>query len=170
MGSEQIREIFANNLRTLLQLSDKKQADVLRDLGIKQTTFSSWCNGTKFPRADKLDWLATYFGVSREALISENLGEAEENNVLDGYFQKVQYAGPIAAHFNATPTELHEYWPCRRNGWDTASPRISLLPWWTATPCTRIIKTVIISFVCGALIWSIPGASVLCFWRAARQH
>ena len=111
MGSEQIREIFANNLRKLLQLSDKKQADVLRDLGIKQTTFSSWCNGTKFPRADKLDMLAIYFGVSREALISENLGEAGADNVLDGYFPKVQYAGPIAAHFNATPTELREYWP-----------------------------------------------------------
>ena len=103
MGSDQIRRIFSENLVKLLQASGKKQVDVLKDLGIKQTTFSSWCNGTKFPRADKLDLLANYFNISRESLITKDLGETAPNlpsnaTPLDfSHLQRIPILGCIAA-------------------------------------------------------------------------
>ena len=166
MGAYRLRGIFSKNLKDVLSRNGITQAELADMMGVSYSSVSAWCTGVKMPRMDKIEWIANRFGIQKSDLIEDR---GDLNNVASGCFAKVQYAGPIAAHFNATPTELHEYWPCRRNGWDTASPRISLLPWWTATPCTRIIKTVIISFVCGALIWSIPGASVLCCWRAAKR-
>lgn len=72
MSSEQIRLIFARNLNKLIEERHESQVEVANKLGIKQSTFSSWCTGAKFPRADKLDMLAVYFGVEREELIKEN--------------------------------------------------------------------------------------------------
>ena len=57
--------------------------------------------------------IASYCNVSREALISRNFGESEKIDASDE-FPRVQYAGPVAAHFNATPTEQHEYMPVPR--------------------------------------------------------
>lgn len=72
MSSDQIRSIFARNLNRLLNSKGETQLEVAKKLGIKQSTFSSWCTGVKFPRADKLDLLASYFGVEREELIKDN--------------------------------------------------------------------------------------------------
>lgn len=71
MSSEQIKLTFARNINRMLDERRESQIDVANKLGIKQSTFSSWCTGAKFPRADKLDLLATYFGVEREELIKE---------------------------------------------------------------------------------------------------
>lgn len=71
MGDEIYREIFSRNLRKYMELNDKKQNDIIRDLGINKSTISSWVNGTKLPRMDKVDALAKYFGVKRSDLIED---------------------------------------------------------------------------------------------------
>ena len=63
--------IFSINLKRLM---DKKQAtrkDIADYLGISYFTVSDWVNGKKYPRMDKVELLANYFGVLKSDLIEE---------------------------------------------------------------------------------------------------
>lgn len=61
------RKIFSNNLNYYMKINNKIQDD----LGLKTSTISSWCNGQKLPRMDKIALLADYFGIHFSKLIEE---------------------------------------------------------------------------------------------------
>ena len=63
------KEVMASNLRHLLSYHNKLQKEVCSDLNIKETTFSDWITAKSYPRIDKIELLATYFGVKKSALI-----------------------------------------------------------------------------------------------------
>ena len=63
-----VRQIFANNLNELMEIKNKKPADVVRELNISESTFRSWYSGEKYPRIDKQQMLADYFNVKRSRL------------------------------------------------------------------------------------------------------
>ncbi len=65
------RKIFSNNLNYYMQINSKIQDDLVRDLGLKSSTISSWCNGQKLPRMDKIVLLSNYFGIHFSKLIEE---------------------------------------------------------------------------------------------------
>lgn len=65
------KEIFSGNLKFYMQKFDKTRNDVCDDLGFKYTTFSDWVNGKKYPRIDKIEMLANYFGVEKSDLIED---------------------------------------------------------------------------------------------------
>lgn len=65
------KEIVAQNLNNLLDRYGKNVADVVRDLGLSDTTVRSWFKGTKYPRIDKVQLLADYFHVSRSDILEE---------------------------------------------------------------------------------------------------
>ena len=71
MVKDNAREIFANNLQQLLDRNGKDQVDIVRDLNYKQPTVSDWVRGKKYPRPDKMEELADYFGVSMSDLTDE---------------------------------------------------------------------------------------------------
>ena len=54
----------------LLQNKGVRVADVTRATGIKSTVFSEWKKGKAQPKADKLQKIADYFGVSMEYLMT----------------------------------------------------------------------------------------------------
>ena len=88
--SDNTREIFAKNLSYFLDLRGKSQIDVSRDLDVATGTVSSWVNGAKFPRVDKIQALADYLGVRMSILIEENgiaifAKEEEERQLLSAY-------------------------------------------------------------------------------------
>jgi transcriptional regulator with XRE-family HTH domain len=49
----------------------KTRRDVCDDLGFSYYTYSDWVNGKKFPRIDKIEMLADYFGIEKSDLIEE---------------------------------------------------------------------------------------------------
>lgn len=49
----------------------KTRRDVCADLGFSYFTFSDWVNGKKYPRMDKVEMLAKYFGCLKSDLIEE---------------------------------------------------------------------------------------------------
>ena len=65
------RKIFSNNLNYYMKINNKIQDDLVKDLGLKTSTISSWCNGQKLPRMDKIALLADYFGIHFSKLIEE---------------------------------------------------------------------------------------------------
>ena len=66
------KDVFAKNLKKYMKLNGKTRNEVCQALGIKYTTFTDWVNGKKYPRMDKIEMLANYFGIKKSDLIEDN--------------------------------------------------------------------------------------------------
>lgn len=71
------KEVMAKNIKRLMDEKGVKAIDVCRALAIKQPTFSDWLNAKTYPRIDKIELMARYFGVSKAALV-EDQGNVKE--------------------------------------------------------------------------------------------
>lgn len=80
MSDEMYKKIFSQNLNYYMSLNRKTQSDIINDLGYNKSAVSTWCNGTRLPRMDKVDALAKYFGINRSDLIEEK--DQHERNLL----------------------------------------------------------------------------------------
>ena len=65
------REVFAKNLRYYMERSGKMQKDLAEVAGVSAATFNEWLKAKKYPRIDKIDKLADYFGILKSDLIEE---------------------------------------------------------------------------------------------------
>lgn len=65
------KEVMARNLIRLLKEKEKTATDLCRDLNYKQNTFSDWINAKTYPRIDRIEEMAAYFGVPKSALVEE---------------------------------------------------------------------------------------------------
>ncbi len=81
MSTPTSKDIFSRNLRALMDRFGKDRSQVCADLGVKYTTFADWYNGNKYPRIDKIERLAQYFGVLKSDLIEDNGGHFS----IDGF-------------------------------------------------------------------------------------
>ncbi|MBQ2240823.1 MAG: helix-turn-helix transcriptional regulator [Clostridia bacterium] len=63
------KNIFAYNLRKQMELNGKSRNDISQALNISYYTVSDWVNGKKYPRMDKVEMLANYFGILKSDLI-----------------------------------------------------------------------------------------------------
>lgn len=66
------KEIFSKNLRRYMKINNKDRSDVSRDLEIPYSTLTDWYNGNIYPRIDKIQLLANYFGIQKADLVEEN--------------------------------------------------------------------------------------------------
>lgn len=60
--------MLAQNLERLMKSKKVTVADLSRALGISYTTINDWVHGVTYPRDEKLEQLANYFGVDPDAL------------------------------------------------------------------------------------------------------
>ena len=65
------RSIFSENLRFYMKREGKSQREVAKTLGVSITTFNDWMTGRNYPRIEKIELLAHYFGVSVPDLVGE---------------------------------------------------------------------------------------------------
>lgn len=70
------KEIFSINLKRLMEQRGVSRQDLSKVLGVSYFTISDWVNGKKYPRMDKVEMLAIYFGVLKSDLI-EDKGQNE---------------------------------------------------------------------------------------------
>ena len=71
MAEDEYKRIFSKNLRKYMSLNNKTQVDLINDLGFNKSAVSTWCNGTRLPRMDKVYALTKYFGIRRSDLIED---------------------------------------------------------------------------------------------------
>ena len=69
-------EIFVQ----LLDRTGKKASDVAKATGIPSSTFSDWKKGKSSPKAEKLQKIADYFGVSVDYLMTGKEEPEEKRN------------------------------------------------------------------------------------------
>ena len=65
------KDIFAKNLAYYLERSGKDQKEVAEVVGVAPSTFNEWMKAKKYPRIDKIEMLANYFGILKSDLIEE---------------------------------------------------------------------------------------------------
>lgn len=65
------KEIMAKNIRHYMSVFNVTQTEICNTLGIKMPTFSDWVNAKTYPRIDKIELMANYFGVSKADLVEE---------------------------------------------------------------------------------------------------
>lgn len=83
MSEEDYRKIFVKKLNYYMDLNNKNQMDLMKDLGLSSSTVSNWCTGLKLPRMGKIQMLADYFGINKSDLIEEKEAVSEETYYLN---------------------------------------------------------------------------------------
>ena len=69
------KEVLAKNLAYYLERSGKDQKEMADIVGVAPSTFSEWMTAKKYPRIDKIELLANYFGILKSDLIEDNSEE-----------------------------------------------------------------------------------------------
>ena len=54
----------------------KTRQDMCEALGVKYTTLTDWVKGNSYPRIDKIELMANYFGISKSDLVEDHTGNA----------------------------------------------------------------------------------------------
>lgn len=89
------KKVFSENLRRYMALYEKNRNDICNDLGFAYTTFTSWETGINYPRIDKIEMLANYFGIEKSDLI-ENKSQ-EESLTRHAKGTRIPVLGRVAA-------------------------------------------------------------------------
>lgn len=80
ISDDKYKKIFSKNLNYYMDLKGKTQTDIINDLDINKSAISSWCNGTRLPRMNKVELLADYLNINVSDLIE---GSCEDNNYFE---------------------------------------------------------------------------------------
>lgn len=65
------KEVMARNIKKQMEKKGVSSADVCRALNFKTNTFSNWINAKIYPRIDKIEMMARYFGISKSELVED---------------------------------------------------------------------------------------------------
>lgn len=91
IDAESNKKVFAKNLNYYLTTRGKTQNDLVRDLEITASTVSDWANGKKYPRVDKMQMLADYFGILKSDLTEEHqASELTDDIELQEYLEELK--------------------------------------------------------------------------------
>ena len=82
------KEIMGRNIRFYLDRNGKTVTDLMDALNLKKTTVYSWLQGKSYPRIDKIEAMAEYFGISNAELVESHENDIPEHINLDEALSK----------------------------------------------------------------------------------
>lgn len=65
------KQVFANNLKYYIQEKGVTQKEIAEVLGMSQGSISDWMKLRTYPRMDKIQMLAEYFGIEKSDLVED---------------------------------------------------------------------------------------------------
>ena len=72
------KDIFSRNLRYYIERSGKDRRELAEIWGFPYSTVTEWLNGRKYPRIDRIEKMAQYFGILKSDLIEDKTAEHRE--------------------------------------------------------------------------------------------
>lgn len=84
------RDIFAKNLTYYINRSGKTQKEIAEVMGVAPSTFNNWAKGMKYPRIDKIEKLANFFGVLKSDLIEDKEEMRKNNEIITNIIVKLR--------------------------------------------------------------------------------
>ena len=91
------KKTMAENIKYYMSLNNKTRNEVCDALGFRYSTFSEWLNARKYPRIDKIELLANYFGISKSDLVEKRDTTPKTKGVKIPVLGKVAAGMPIEA-------------------------------------------------------------------------
>lgn len=76
------KDIMAANIQYYLKTTGKTRSEVADALNFKYPTFCDWANGRKYPRIDKIEMLANYFGIEKSDLIEKKTFNPDDKSKI----------------------------------------------------------------------------------------
>lgn len=76
------KEVMARNLKRYMQESGKNQKELAEIVNVPTSTFNGWVTAKKYPRIDKIEMLANYFGCLKSDLIEDKTEMRENSEAL----------------------------------------------------------------------------------------
>ena len=98
------KEVFAKNLSYYLERSGKDQKEIASIVGVAPSTFNEWKKAKKYPRIDKIEILANYFGIQKSDLIEE----PGENGYSPSELQLTEGEKMLLDLFNRVPEDQQQ--------------------------------------------------------------
>ena len=71
------KQIMGENIQYSMDKYGKSRNDLCKDLGIKYTTLTDWIKGNSYPRIDKIELMANYFGIEKSDLVEKHTENKE---------------------------------------------------------------------------------------------
>lgn len=72
------KETMSKNLKYYIEKSGKDRKTLAETWGFPYSTVTDWINGNKYPRIDRIEIMAEYFGILKSDLIEERTAEHRE--------------------------------------------------------------------------------------------
>lgn len=66
------KQIMADNIKRLLKQKGLNPHQMALELNLKYTTVNDWVNAKSYPRIDKIELMANFFGVSKSNLVESS--------------------------------------------------------------------------------------------------
>lgn len=70
------KDIMAKNIKYYLDRKGITGKDLAFAINVPPSTLYSWLQAASYPRIDKIEMMANYFGVSKAALVENHQGES----------------------------------------------------------------------------------------------
>ena len=94
------KDVFIHNLNTIMKDRRVSRKELAKGLNVPYTTLTDWCTGRIFPRVEKINMIADYFGIKKSDLIEEMLEDEDDllndDTVIVDVFSKI-YFGDITS-------------------------------------------------------------------------
>ena len=101
------KEIMARNIKRYMQKMGISRKDFCERLGFAYSTVTDWLNAEKYPRIDKIEMMANFFGISKADLVeppASSTPPAPQKS--DGLPERDRTANGGPAH--ASAREMHQ--------------------------------------------------------------
>lgn len=80
------KKILAKNLNKYIEIWEEKgysREMLAKEIGVPATTFAGWYRGEYYPRIDKIEKMAAFFGTTKSCLVEEHALTPEQNEMID---------------------------------------------------------------------------------------
>lgn len=106
------KSIFAKRLHYYMEQKGVDRRQLCDDLNLKYSTVSEWLSANKYPRIDKIELLANYFGITKSNLIEDDKPADTLTILPQNKIHMIPVFGSVAAGFGAyASSDIIEYIP-----------------------------------------------------------
>ena len=108
------KETMSKNLKYYIAKSGMDRKTLAQIWGFPYSTVTEWINGNKYPRIDRIEVMAEYFGILKSDLIEERTPEQrevqEKNDIIADVAIRMQtddeFRAAVISLYSADPKKL----------------------------------------------------------------
>lgn len=93
--AEWSKEVFARNLKKYMDRKGMTQREMADIIGVSNSTLNEWLKAKKYPRIDKIDRMADYFGILKSDLIEDKKNPTATDGMSENRKKLMQFVETV---------------------------------------------------------------------------